>query len=145
MNSPYEHHPASRLLLRCERHPTSRLLLRRHTPGSDLRKVLATCYNPRFQQCLFDLQGLIHERAIASLDRRKGETSLLVGAGAIVVELDFGCRLMASPSELQLKRLVVGSAAPKLDGGFDNSFGVEVIGGCAAIGEEGRIILAPRQ
>ncbi|CAL9776729.1 unnamed protein product, partial [Musa acuminata subsp. burmannicoides] len=67
-----------------------------------------------FQQRLFYLQGLIHERTIASLDRRKGEASLLVGAGATVVELeDFGCRLMASPSELQLKRLVVGGAAPE--------------------------------
>ncbi|CAL9114463.1 unnamed protein product [Musa acuminata var. zebrina] len=95
-------------------------------------QLLGFCYDGT-------LQALIYERCWQQV------TTQDFSNVSLICKLDFGCRLMASPSELQLKRLIVGGAAPKLDGGFDNSFGVEVVGGCAAIGEEGRINLAPRQ
>lgn len=47
-------------------------------------------------------------------DRRRGVASLIVGASATVVELeDFEGHLMASPSELRLKRLECENAAAK--------------------------------
>nr|ABF70047.1 protein kinase-related [Musa acuminata] len=42
---------------------------------------------------------------------------------------DFGGCLMASSLKLRLRRLVVGGAAPKPDGGFDSNSEVEVVGG----------------